>query len=228
MSATRPQATPDTFDPVSDYWGLRLVKVRQALVANHFSAHVVDTLAAARALVLDLVLPDAAPATVSFGGSLTLADSGLYDDLKAREGLAVIDTWDKSLPPEERLELRRRALLSDLFLTGTNAVTETGWLVNLDMIGNRVGAITFGPRKVVILAGRNKIVPDVTAAVRRIKDFAAPVNAMRLHKKTPCAKTGRCQDCDSPERICNHWAVTEKCYPAQRIVVILVNQDLGY
>ncbi|MGE4553169.1 MAG: lactate utilization protein [Desulfovibrionaceae bacterium] len=227
MPASRP-AGPDTFDTVSDFWALRLLKVRQALMANHFAVHVVDTAAAARALVLELVLPDAAPASVSFGGSLTLADSGLYEDLKAREDLTVIDTWDKSLPPEERLELRRRALTCDLFLTGTNAVTETGWLVNLDMIGNRVAALTFGPRRVVVLAGRNKIVPDVTAAIRRIKDYAAPVNAMRLHKKTPCAKTGRCHDCDSPDRICNHWAVTERCYPAQRITVILVNQDLGY
>ncbi|MCP4687236.1 MAG: lactate utilization protein, partial [Desulfobacterales bacterium] len=117
--------------------------------------------------------------------------------------------------------------LVDLFITGANAVTETGALVNLDMIGNRVGGITFGPGSVIIFAGRNKIVPDIKAAMHRIKNYAAPANAIRHKMKTPCAKTGRCMDCKSPGRICNVWTITQKSFPTGRIKVILINDDLG-
>lgn len=102
-----------------------------------------------------------------------------------------------------------------------------GHLVNLDMIGNRVAALTFGPKKVVVLIGRNKIVPDLESAMYRIKDYAAPTNAMRLDCKTPCAKTSECADCKSPGRICNSWAITEKSFPKNRITVILIDEELG-
>jgi hypothetical protein len=118
-------------------------------------------------------------------------------------------------------------MLVDLYLTGTNAVTEDGQLVNLDMIGNRVAAITFGPRKVVVVVGRNKVVPDLETAMYRIKDYAAPANTMRLDMKTPCVKTSVCADCSSPARICNYWTITEKSFPKHRIAVILINEDLG-
>jgi len=147
--------------------------------------------------------------------------------LKDHPGLEVLDTYDKKASPEEIMARRRQALLADLFITGANAVTETGKLVNLDMIGNRVAAITFGPRNVVILAGRNKIVPDVEEAMVRIKEYTAPTNAMRLDKKTPCAKTSYCEECKSPDRICNHWTITEKSFPKGRIKVVLVNEALG-
>jgi hypothetical protein len=115
----------------------------------------------------------------------------------------------------------------DLYLTGTNAVTEDGCLVNLDMIGNRVAALTFGPKKVVVFVGRNKIVSDLESAMYRIKDYAAPTNAMRLNCKTPCVKTSECADCKSPGRICNTWTITEKSYPKERVTVVLINEDLG-
>jgi len=115
----------------------------------------------------------------------------------------------------------------DLFITGTNAVTETGKLVNLDMYGNRVAAITFGPRNVVICVGRNKIVADIEDAMFRIEDYAAPANAMRLDKKTPCVEDSRCSDCSSPDRICNTWTITEKSFPKGRVKIILINEDLG-
>jgi len=116
----------------------------------------------------------------------------------------------------------------DLFFTGTNAITEDGILVNLDMYGNRVAALTFGPKYVVVLSGRNKIVSDIDDAMFRIKDYAAPVNAMRLNKKTPCVETSRCQECNSPDRICNTWTITQKSFPKGRIKVILINDDLGF
>ena len=105
-------------------------------------------------------------------------------------------------------------------------MTETGKLVNLDMYGNRIAAITFGPKHVVILVGRNKIVPDVDEAMFRIKNYAAPINAMRLDKKTPCVKTSYCEE--SSDRICNTWTITEKSFPKGRIKIILINEDMGF
>jgi hypothetical protein len=142
--------------------------------------------------------------------------------------MEVLNTFDKSLGFEENMDLRRRSLLVDLFITGTNAVTESGQLVNLDMIGNRVAAITWGPKNVILFIGRNKICTDLEEAMLRVKNYAAPVNTMNLDKKTPCREKGFCHDCSSPERICNTWTITEKCFPEKRIKVVLINEDLGF
>lgn len=215
-------------DPIRAYWDVRLAETREALENNNFEAYVVDSIADAKALVLETLHPAIKPVSVSFGGSGSIAACGLYDAYKKMEGITVLDTWDKSLSLDAKYELRRQALLVDLFLMSSNAVTEDGILVNLDMIGNRVAALTFGPRNVVVVVGRNKIVPDVDTGMFRIKNYAAPVNTKRLNMKTPCVKTGRCMDCKSPERICNHWTVTEKSFPAGRIKVVLVNEELGF
>ncbi|MGE4293033.1 MAG: lactate utilization protein [Desulfovibrio sp.] len=215
-------------DPVRSYWELRLAETRDALEANNFEAFIVQNGAEARKFVLETLHPALQPASVSFSGSGSIADTGLYEAYMKMENIQVLDTWDKNLAWAEKYELRRQALLVDLFLMGCNAVTEDGLLVNLDMIGNRVGALTFGPRNVVVVAGRNKIVPDVESAMTRIKNFAAPVNTQRLNMKTPCVKTGRCMDCKSPERICNTWTITEKSFPAGRVKVVLVNEELGF
>jgi hypothetical protein len=214
--------------PQSRYWRLRLEEIKAALEKNNFEAHVVADAPAAKALCLDQLIPAAAPGSISWGGSMTFTDSRLYQAIKARSDLNVIDTYDKNVSPAEIYERRRQALLSDLFITGTNAVTERGHLINLDMIGNRVAALTFGPRAVIVLVGRNKIVADMMAAMDRIKSYAAPVNVMRLDKKTPCATTGRCHDCKAPDRICNNWTITEKSFPPHRIKVVLINQDIGF
>ncbi|SHG30058.1 Uncharacterised ACR, YkgG family COG1556 [Desulfacinum infernum DSM 9756] len=213
--------------PVDHYWDLRLKRVEEALKKNHFAVTVARNLDDARRRVLEEILPALPAKSVSWGGSMTFVASGLYDALKSRPDLEVLDTYEKGLAFDEMLERRRRSLLVDLFFAGTNAVTEDGRLVNLDMYGNRVAAITFGPRHVVLLVGRNKVVPDLEAAMARIKDYAAPANAMRLDKKTPCFHTGVCEECSSPERICNHWTITEKSFPKGRIHVVLINQDLG-
>ena len=155
---------------------------------------------------------------------MTFGATGLYELLKNNGELEVIDTYDRTIPAEELADRRRRALLADLFITGTNAITETGELVNLDMIGNRVAAIVFGPRHVIVLVGRNKIVPDLDEAIFRVKNYAAPTNAMRLDKKTPCAETSYCEDCKSPDRICNAWSIVEKSFPKGRIKVVLINE----
>jgi hypothetical protein len=159
---------------------------------------------------------------------MTFIDTGLYAQLKENPDLEVLDTFDKKITAEEMLERRRQALLVDLFITGTNAVTETGQLVNLDMIGNRIGALTFGPKWVIVLVGRNKIAADLDEAMFRVKNYVAPVNSMRLDKKTPCVKTSYCQECKSPDRICNTWTITEKSFPKGRVKVVLINEDLGF
>lgn len=213
---------------IQTFWALKLQAVRKELEANNFEVFVTETAAEARTLVMETIIPATGAKSIAWGGSMTIQEVGLYEPLKdERFGFEVYDTFDRSKPREEALELRRRALLSDLFVTGTNAVTEEGVLVNLDMVGNRTGAITFGPRTVLIVAGRNKIVADRADAINRIRNYAAPVNATRLGMDTPCTKTSFCEDCSSALRICNSWTITEKSFPRGRIKVVLVNQPLG-
>lgn len=213
--------------PIQTYWQVRLGALKQTLESNNFEVFIAQNAREAGRLVMDRILPKLAPKTISWGGSMTFVATELYDMLKGHPNADILDTFDKSLSPEESLERRRQSLLVDLYVTGTNAVTRSGELVNLDMIGNRVAGITFGPRNVVIMVGRNKVVEDLDAAMERIKDYAAPVNVMRLNKKAPCAKTGECEECKSPERICNSWTITQKSFPKGRIKVVLINQDLG-
>ena len=215
-------------NPIENYWKARLTELKEILTENNFEVFVAENTDEAKSIVLEKIIPEIAPKSVSWGGSLTFVATGLYDVLKNDNDLNVLDTYDKTLSPEESLERRRQSLLVDLFITGSNAVTESGQLVNLDMIGNRVGALTFGPKNVIILVGRNKIVPDLDEAMFRIKNYAAPVNTMRLDKKTPCAKTSFCVDCKSPDRICNTWTITEKSFPKKRVKIIMINKDLGF
>jgi L-lactate utilization protein LutB len=214
--------------PIENYWKGRLVGVKDALERNSFEAFLADNAAKAKEIVQMEILVKTGAKSVSWGGSLTFTSTGLYDAMKNHPDLEVLDVFDKGLSDEQKVELRRRALLVDLFITGTNAVTETGKLVNLDMYGNRIAAITFGPKHVVVLVGHNKIVPDVEEAMFRIKNYAAPVNAMRLDKKTPCVKTSYCEDCKSSDRICNTWTITQKSFPKGRIKVVLINEDMGF
>lgn len=176
----------------------------------------------------DYIIAEAAgAATVGFGGSLSVADLNLADKL-AGMGKELLNHNRPGLTPEESLEIRRRQLTCDLFLTGTNAVTLSGCLVNIDGAGNRVAAMTFGPRKVIVVAGRNKLVEgDVGEAIRRVKNWASPPNARRLNLNTPCAKTGFCSDCGSPDRICRVTTVIERKPRVADIRVLVVNEDMG-
>ncbi len=212
---------------IEHYWQKRLTDVKEALEANNFEVLMAEDASAAKQVVLEEILPRTGAKSISYGGSLTHNATGLLEALKERADLEILDVFDKALSDAERLDLRRRSLLVDLYITGTNAVTEEGQLVNLDMFGNRVAAITFGPKDVVILVGRNKVVPELEDAMFRVKNYAAPANAMRLDKKTPCVKTSYCDECSSPDRICNSWSITEKAFPKGRIKVVLINEDLG-
>ena len=209
------------------FWKIRLKEIQEQLEMNNFQVFIGQDPDEAKNIVLDKIMPDIGAKSVSWGGSMTFISTGLYDTLKDRKDLTIIDTFEKGLNQEENIERRRRSLLVDLFITGTNAVTEGGQLVNLDMIGNRVCGITFGPKNVIIVVGRNKIVPDLESAIYRIKNYSAPTNSMRLEKKNPCTKTSFCEECKSPDRICNIWSITEKSYPKWRIKIVLINCDLG-
>jgi len=213
---------------VDVFWNHRLVKVGEKLEKNNFEVFHADTGEQAKDIVLEKIIPGLNVKSVSWGGSVTFVATGLFHALKDDGRFIVLNTFDKTLGSDDQIELRRKSLGVDLFITGTNAITYEGQLVNLDMIGNRICGITFGPRHVIIIVGRNKICRDLSQAMDRVKNYAAPVNAMNLDKKTPCRETGVCQDCASPDRICNTWSITERCFPKKRVKVILVNQDLGF
>ena len=214
--------------PIENYWEARLGHLKEELEANNFEVYFAADGAEAKKIVQEKIVPETGAKRISWGGSKTATDIGLIQALKEDTNLEFLDPFEKEIPLDESLERRRKALLADLFITGTNALTETGLLVNLDRTGNRVAAITFGPKTVVILVGRNKIVTDLDEAFLRVKDYAAPLVAMRIKAKTPCVKTSVCDDCKSPERVCNAWGIVEKFYPKGRIKLILINQDLGF
>jgi L-lactate utilization protein LutB len=166
-------------------------------------------------------------ATVGFGGSMSVADMKVADRL-GEMGKEILNHSMPGLSLEERVAIMRRQLTCDLFLTGTNAVTLSGFLVNIDATGNRVGSMFFGPKKVIVVAGRNKLVDgDIAAAVKRIKDSASPPNARRLNYNTPCAKTGFCCDCSSPDRICRITTVIDRKPRLTDLHVLVVNEDMG-
>ena len=162
--------------------------------------------------------------SIGFGGSVSIAEMGIPDAL-AKSGKAVFDHG--RVPPEGKQAARLGQLTCDLFLTGTNAITLTGVLVNLDMNGNRTNAMTFGPKKIVVVAGGQKVVADVADGIRRIKTFVAPRNTKRLKLATPCATTGFCEDCSSPQRICRVYSMIERRPPHSDITVLLCGEPLG-
>ena len=213
--------------PIENYWNLRLADLKAALESNNFEVYLAGNKEAAYQIVMEDLIPKLEPKTVSWGGSMTFIATGLYKQLSDNSDLEILDTFDKKISAKDSYERRRQALLVDLFITGTNAVTEAGQLVNLDMVGNRICALTFGPKWVILLIGRNKIVTNLDEAMYRIKNYVAPANSMRLDKKTPCVKTSYCEECKSPDRICNTWTITEKSFPKGRVKIVLMNEDLG-
>jgi hypothetical protein len=167
-------------------------------------------------------------ATVFRCGSMTAAGMGLWEGISKLPGVEFIDPYQSRLSSEEGLELRRRGMTADMMIASSNAITLDGKLVNLDGMGNRVAAMTFGPRKVILIVGMNKVAPDLDTAIARVKHYAAPVNAIRLGVPTPCVETGLCADCRSPQRICNMWSIIEGHMIKGRIHVKLVGENLGY
>jgi hypothetical protein len=215
--------------PLRNYWEIRLTPVKAALERNNFEVFVAENAEEAKRIIGQQILPKLKDIRfISRGDSLTFEATGMMDVIREDKSVEFLDPFAAGLADEEMYERGRQALLSDLFFTGTNALTETGLLVNLDGWGNRIAALAFGPKYVVVTVGRNKIVPDLNDALYRIKNYAAPVNAMRFDRKTPCAETSFCDDCRSPDRICSAWAITEKSFPKGRIKYVLTNENLEF
>ncbi len=164
--------------------------------------------------------------SVSWGGCQSVEEIGLLDAVR-KGNYQVIDR-DTAKTPEERKALMKQGLTCDVFLAGTNAITEDGELVNIDGNGNRVAAMTFGPDSVIVIAGMNKLAKTVMDAANRARTVAAPINAQRFNLQTPCQIDGMCHDCNVPDSICSYIVRTRRCKPAGRIKVILVGESLGF
>ena len=165
--------------------------------------------------------------TVGAGGSVTLDQIGMIEALLTR-GNTIYSSAVARANGKDPDEARMLAMSADVFISSTNAVTLEGDLINIDAIGNRVAGMFFGPKKVVIVTSRNKITTNPHTAVLRIKKFASPQNTKRLGLDTPCAKTGKCSECNSPQRICN--VVTRIQYPtwSKEIHVVIIDGDFGF
>lgn len=164
---------------------------------------------------------------VSVGGSMSLFEAGVMDWIKGQD-FNYLDRYAEGLTKEDIKSIYREAFTCDVYFTSTNALTENGYLYNVDGNGNRVAAMIYGPDKVVVVAGANKIVKDEYEAEERNRETAAPANAHRLSRKTPCAKVGHCMDCSSPERICSDFVLIKKQMAKDRIHVIIMDEALGY
>lgn len=164
---------------------------------------------------------------VAVGGSVTLNQMGVIDLIRASD-VQFIDRYEEGISRDEIEERFRQSFFADVLLTSTNALTMDGCLYNIDGTGNRVAAMIFGPKEVIVIAGLNKICQDENEAIAHIKNCSAPANAIRLNKKTPCAKTGKCMECHSPERICSSYVKLGYQGKVNRIKVIIVEDYLGY
>ncbi len=203
-----------------------------ALRLNNMDVHYVDTKGEVADVVRSLIKPGDC---VAVGGSVTLEETGVLALLRSGD-YHFLDRYAEGLNRDEVEEIFRRSHYADVYLMSANAVTMNGELYNVDGFGNRIAALTHGPKSVIVVVGVNKLVPDVKEAVERVKTIAAPLNAKRLHKSTPCAVKGRCicvdgdmtQGCSSPDRICSGYLVTGKQTKKGRIKVVLVGESCGY
>jgi hypothetical protein len=202
----------------------------QKLRRNNIDATYVPDRSTARDLVLSLI-PEGA--VVGYGDSLTVRQIGVVDALE-QGPYTFLNAWEPGITVEENLRRKRRSLTSDVFVTGSNALTMDGQLVNVDGHGNRVAAMLFGPEKVIVVVGVNKIVPDLEAAFKRIREVAAPQNVARhtnFDPMPPCGFTGVCSDCNAPWRICNKTTIIQREYSNDKydpvMTVIIVGEELG-
>ncbi|WP_346896592.1 lactate utilization protein [Clostridium sp. UBA7503] len=165
--------------------------------------------------------------TVSCGGSMSLFETGVIDYLRSGK-YNFLDRYEHGLSKDDLKKLYRNTFSADIYFTSTNAITKKGELYNVDGNGNRVAAMLYGPDKVIIIAGVNKIVENIEEAIKRNERVSAPANCKRLSKVTPCVKVGHCMDCSSEERICNEYTIIRRQGNKDRIHVIFLNEELGY
>ncbi len=191
---------------------------------RHIEAHYCPTSQEAVNKVLELI---ADGSSVTWGGSMTVRDMGIPQALKERGTLEVLDR-DVVEGAEEKQQMYLRAFTADVYLSSANAISEDGVIVNIDGNGNRVAAITWGPKKVIFIIGLNKVAQNVEAAIARARSTASPINAQRFDINTPCKVDGVCHNCNSAESICSYIHLLRNSRTAGRHVVVLVGEDLGY
>ena len=196
----------------------------EAFKKHGFDAHFVATVEEARKLILEMV---SGYETFGFGGSNTTRSLGIMEELVSM-GKTVFDHWQKDLAKEDDLDIRLQQGRSECFLCSANAVSATGEVINVDGVGNRTNAMTFGPKKVIVVAGMNKVTPDLESGLRRVSEIAAPMRAKSLEMDTPCAKTGVCNDCNVPQRICRVTTILHRKPMLTDVSVVLINQSLGF
>lgn len=210
----------------------KILKVKKALEQNNMAVHYAEKKEDVTEIVKTLIKKGD---TVSCGGSVTLSDTGVDMLLKSGE-YNFLDRSAAGLTPEQINDIYAKTFSADAFFCSANAVTESGELVNVDGRSNRVAALLFGPKKVICIVGVNKIVADIPAAFKRIKQVAAPLNTKRLNKNTPCFHTGECvavnggiaDGCGCDERICANYVISAHQVIRDRINVIICNETLGY
>ena len=164
---------------------------------------------------------------VSVGGSISLFETELIDLLRSGR-YEFLDRYKENLTPADMKEIYRKSFFCDTYFASANAITEKGEIYNVDGNGNRVAAILYGPEKVILIVGVNKIVSDVEEAIKRNKEISGPANAKRLNTATPCAKVGKCMDCSSNDRICCEYTLIKRQRTSNRIHVIFVNESIGF
>ncbi len=214
----------------------KIERVIKNLKKNNIEAIFAENSAEAVELIRDMLYDGA---LITAGGSVSLQESGVWELINDKR-YSFRDRNRKGITEEEKQAVFKDAIGADFFFCSANAITEQGELVNVDGYANRVTALAFGPKKVIVVAGINKIVANVNEGFLRVKKIAAPKNSVRLNKKTPCSKQGFCialcnsetpditDGCQSAERLCRHYAVTGKQASGDRITVVLVNEELGY
>ncbi len=201
----------------------KISRTIDALNKNNMQSFLVEDKEELIAKIEELVSENS---VVSCGGSMTLSEVGVMEHLRSGR-YDFLDRGRHGITIEEINKIYRDAFSADAYFTSSNAITENGELYNVDGNGNRVAAMIYGPDKVIVVAGVNKIVKDIDEAKRRVRDESAPANAIRLNRNTPCTNTGYCVDCNSPERICREYTIISKPKP-NRIYVIFLNENLGY
>lgn len=202
----------------------RINKTIEALKANNMNGYLVNSRDELIEKIKELTKEGDSVAT---GGSMSLFETGVIEHLRCGR-YEFLDRYKEGLTADEIKNIYRAAFSSDVYFTSANAITEEGEIYNVDGNGNRVAAMLYGPDKVIIVAGFNKIVSDLEEAIERNRKIAAPTNAKRLNRKTPCSVTGSCMDCKSPEKICREYTLIRSQGNPDRIHIIFLNEDLGY
>ena len=189
-----------------------------------FEACYVETAAEAKEKALSYIKKDD---VIAWGGSMSAEECGLLPELRSGNYPNIIDR-DTAKDMDERMDLMRKALLSDVYIGGANGISEDGQIVNIDGNGNRVAAMTFGPKSVIVIASLDKVAKTAEDAMARARMIAAPVNVTRFPYDTPCQKTGTCVNCLAAQSVCNYFQVIRRCNPPKKIKVILVGEKLGF